>query len=499
VWEVRDGKLWCSLRPILPDYSTIYLSSNTGRFAGVSVTGPSTILPPNKCWIATASPELGSAYGKSWYDAAYDPYVSWLQTRSDLKRLRAKLSGILPILFYPPGSTNLNGKMTDNSVIATQILQTLGWGYGTAMPSVQFDPKDIARDPKLASTSLWRVEFYNAGTLTPAQDGMLASCTYEDVQMFRALGLPERTGQEGSKGTKAEAGVHSENSMTGKELFAVSIAIQMSIGNPFIGVTGWADDILRYNVGAHAVGSVALKPAPLADSKLSVKADIIKQAISSNTPVAAAILKAVQVNNVLEDLGFVLEGEGFDAEEFSASATQPVVDVAAAPPDKTAPGGQAGPGNGDTIPVHLAASRNGSGHNGNRHDDLPTRREARLAAASAQREVSKRLSRLVLGREQPPPLDAGYGQPAAPAPAPVFNIYPTSPDVHVDGAVINVQPSAAPAVTVEPATVNVAAPIVNVELPAQQPTPHNPPKMVRRIVRDEKGRATEIRDEPETE
>jgi hypothetical protein len=358
VWEVRDGYFWCNLQPMLQDYSTIYLNSGTGRFAGVSVTGPSTVLPPNKCWIATASPELGSPYGKSWYDAAYDPYVSWLQTRSDLKRLRAKLSGILPILFYPPGSTPINGKLVDNSVIATQILQTLGWGYGTAMPSVQFDPKDIARDPKLASTSLWRVEFYNAGTLTPAQDGMLNQLTYEDVLMSRALGMPERTGQAGKHGTNAESVTQSENSVTSKELFAASIAMQLSIGNPFIGVTGWIDDILRYNFGANAVGSIALKPPPFADTKLDYKAKIINQALSSTSPAGTAVVKAIQMNDALEDFGFKLEGDGFDVAEFSAATEKPEPVIVE---PNAVPGNQQTMGKGDNVPVHLAASRNGNG------------------------------------------------------------------------------------------------------------------------------------------
>jgi len=38
-----------------------------------------------------------------------------------------------------------------------------------------------------------------------------------------------------------------------------------------------------------------------------------------------------------------------------------------------------------------------------------------------------------------------------------------------------------------------APPVVNVHLPK----PNQPPKMVRKVIRDDKGRITEVRDEPE--
>lgn len=316
IWTKENGTYTLRLRPIQHDHTLICLDKNTGNFAGLQVAGPDNFLGLDKCWVATNRPHVGM-YGHRVYDAAYEAFVSWMQSRSDQRKLRAKIAGILPILFYPPGSTIVNGVIKDNGDVANIILQQIGMGTGTAMPSEQFSAQDIARDPKLASTSLWRLEFYDAGSLTPAQEGILKELTYDDVLMFRAWGMPERSGMEGHHGTRAEAGVHSDNSITGKELVANSVADQMTAGNRFTMMPGLADDILRYNFGPQAVGKVRLKAPPLADAKLDPKLKAFLSLMSStNVPLTTGIVKSTNIDNWMRDIGIPDGDEPFDVGEY---------------------------------------------------------------------------------------------------------------------------------------------------------------------------------------
>src|ERR1700734_2801332 len=159
VWSLKDGDLWCALRPIIQDYSQIWVSAIGGNFAGVSYRGEAKLLSPNKGVVIPNDPHLGP-YGKSALDRTYEPFIAWQRTRVDQRKLRDKLAGILPILYYPPGKQIMpDGTEIDNSVIAKRILEHIGKGYAATLPSAQFAPGDIVREPRLAPTSLWRRGF----------------------------------------------------------------------------------------------------------------------------------------------------------------------------------------------------------------------------------------------------------------------------------------------------------------------------------------------------
>lgn len=321
IWSIVDGQYWCMLRPMVQDYTQIWISVQNGRFAGLSYHGEEDILPPNKCLVVSNEPQTGP-YGKAMLDRTYEPFLAWQRTRIDQRKLRDKLAGILPILYYPPGKqpgNNPDGSdSTDNKDIATSILNSVGKGFAVTLPSAQFSPVEIARQPKLATTSLWHMDFYDAGSLAPAQVGNIEELEYNDVLFFRALSLPERSGQAGKHGggTNAESETQSEGSVLSKETTAAAIAYQLSSGNPFYGIRGWIDDILLYNVGQRAVGKVFLKFAPLADYKLKYKSEIIKQALTQPTPASSAFFNTIDVNKALSDFGFELVEGGFDKAEF---------------------------------------------------------------------------------------------------------------------------------------------------------------------------------------
>lgn len=321
VWSLRDKFYWCELRPMIQDYTQIWISAQNTLFAGLSYFGEEHIIPPNKCLVISNEFEKGP-YGISALDRAYDPYVSWQRTRVDQRKLRDKLSGILPILKYPPGKQPDNpdtGEIgLDNSVIAQMILDQIGRGAAVSLPSVQFSANQIAQQPKLASTSLWELDFYDAGTLAPAQIGNLQDLQYDDALFFRALKLPERAGQAGRHGggTNAESETQTESSVFSKEATAADIAYQLTCGNPFFGVRGLIDDILIYNFGQKAKGSVLMTFAPMSDYKLKYKADILKQALSQDTPAIRQFFESIDVNVLASDFGFTKSKTGWDQNSF---------------------------------------------------------------------------------------------------------------------------------------------------------------------------------------
>jgi hypothetical protein len=357
-WTINDdGEYVCMLRPMLVDYSRPYISRETGMFTGMAYGSSENILPPNKCISITHKPYLG-IFGDAAYDVLYEPFNAWHRARMDQRKLRDKLSGILPILYFPPGKQP-DGR--DNRDIAMEILRHVGRGGAVSMPSAQFDPALIAREPRLAAASLWNLTFYDAGTLAPAQTGLIDELQYNDALFFRGIGLPERSGQAGKKGggTNADAETQSENAVLSIENWAASIAVQLSGGNPFFGVPGWVDDILRYNVGPKAVGKVILKFQPLADAKLRLKADLFGKAMTPATPTPAttAFMNAIDVDKTLADFGFDKSEDGYDAEGFnkdvedtknkSTGQTDPNDLPTPTPP----PGGKPQPGKDPTKPT----------------------------------------------------------------------------------------------------------------------------------------------------
>lgn len=355
VWSKVNWKgstrFWCNLRPMIQDYTQIWVSSQTGLFAGLSYFGEDNILPPNKCLVISNEFHKGP-YGQAAMDRCYSTYVSWQQTRVDQRKLRDKLSGILPILYYPPGrqpdDPDTGVKGMDNGDIAKMILDQIGRGQSVTLPSAQFSPVEIARQPKLASTSLWHMDFYDAGTLAPAQLGNIEDLQYDDTLFFRALKLPERAGQAGRHGggTNAESETMTESSVFSKEACAADIAFQLTSGNPFFGVMGLIDDILRYNFGEDSVGAIYASFSPMADAKLKYKSDILKQALTQDTPGTRQFFESVDMNQLNSDFDFMPSEDGWDSEEFKKkldkldAQREPQMGGSGAPASKTPSGGR---------------------------------------------------------------------------------------------------------------------------------------------------------------
>ena len=285
-WKIVDGKRVITLFPLKIEWTTIY-TTPTGEFAGIinmpsssgiggSAYMPNELLGPQYSLVVTHDMDAGNLCGQSRYEAAYDAWCDWQWTRLDMAKLRGKLANIIPMLKFPPGSTMLNGKDVDNAIIAQNILSNLGSGRGVALPSVDFSTDAIQDNPKLASTSLWELTFYDAGTYSAAQAGMIETSKYYDNMMAYAWKIRPQQIFDAQNGTKAQAGTHTDSASVDPEQLDNEIAEQLN--------RQWVDDILLHNFGPDAVGQVFIKPQPLSNPTVEFKQTMISALISSKDP-----------------------------------------------------------------------------------------------------------------------------------------------------------------------------------------------------------------------
>jgi hypothetical protein len=290
VWQPRDGRLdVVGLPASEPDGLVICKYKLGGAFAGLTYNGADERLDERKSWVFTLDGWGGNLYGQSYHDAAYDSYCDWLRGRWTRSGIGRKLAGILPVLKYPPGQTEVGGVLKDNAEIARQILASLGLGNGVAVPSLAYDQADVAANPELAKVTLWQLDFMDAGNLAQATEGVVGGHEYDDKQLCRAWRLSERTLVEATTaGSRADSEVQSEGDVLQLEYVDDEIAGQFS--------EGVLDAWLVINFGEDARGSVVVRPAPLADRKRAVYTKWVDGLLASslaNKVIAAADNKAV--------------------------------------------------------------------------------------------------------------------------------------------------------------------------------------------------------------
>lgn len=309
VWEIVDGKyVLKKLKPLLPDLTYI-LDDYHGNYAGVTQNGGTVVtdgaLGPDKSCVLTWNGEAGNPYGLSRHEAAYDAWTDWLMNRLKDQTLKSKISGILPIGKYRPGQTPITFNeddsaktYMDNAEIMKQILATVGAGNGVGMPSVDYELEELSRNPGLAKTTPWDLDFYDAGNYAPAMEGYIKSFEYLDKMLFRAWCRPERTGIEGQHAARADSKQHTENSDVDSEVIDDDIAHQLN--------TKVVDDILVLNFGEKARGKVYIKPAPLVDSKIDIFLAMLN-GIMADPYLARTMIRGIDIDDMAEHLDIAVD------------------------------------------------------------------------------------------------------------------------------------------------------------------------------------------------
>jgi hypothetical protein len=137
---------------------------------------------------------------------------------------------------------------------------------------------------------------------TNQQSNFIDRLKYYDNLKVRALGFPERSVVEGKFGTKAEAEVHSDLAVVIADYRHAKITEQISYQV--------VNDLLHYNYGREAVGTVFLKAAPIADD-LRIFLRQVFLTLMQHDPETA--LYKINADEVKERLGLpknMSEGDG---------------------------------------------------------------------------------------------------------------------------------------------------------------------------------------------
>jgi hypothetical protein len=284
-------------KPLRPEKTTIVADQQTGAFQGFKQPGPAgqpeVVLPVEKAFLYTYDQEDDDYRGRSRHENVREhAWWPWVRTALSGDKLDQKISGIIPIVKFPPGKgQDESGADVDNFKLALGIIAGLAAGRGVVLENLA----GVIDDPRLAAEfakmSLWDVDFHDAGHTATAMGGFIDKLRYLDSCMMRGWLLPERTALEGQFGTKAEAGIHGDVGLTGSDL----------LHKDMVRCLNWhvVDRLLALNYGEDARGTVWIEPGPLVDEDMAFFRELFQQ-ILTNPAFAAAIIKAMDVDSIID-------------------------------------------------------------------------------------------------------------------------------------------------------------------------------------------------------
>jgi hypothetical protein len=277
--------------------------------AGQELTGPNYLLFVNE-------PDAMPIYGWSLLENIREQWWQWLEARQRAGQLNNKAAGIVFVVKGPDGSTmytDAAGKEWPASTIARQTANGLQQGVSRYLPNKigtlrAGTAKDLAA---LSDTSDFKVDYYDLGNVGPAQEAILKDLQYLDALGLRGLYIPERSAIEGTHGTKAEAGVHSEivDDQCNLDRQCIAVAIQHAV-----------DWTVRLNYGESEVGKHVLSPNPVMDKDLDFLRDCAKLMIQNG--LIGQVARFMQMSGFFSRVGWpvneTLEDEIDDPESWEA-------------------------------------------------------------------------------------------------------------------------------------------------------------------------------------
>lgn len=255
-----DGQVTIKqVKPLLQDITDILVDAH-GEFVGVR-NSASTLNNPvelavNECVLVCRDVEGTNWYGEALMYRAERAYDSWNECDDAARRYDTKIAGAHWVIWYPVGSTPMNGEETDNFEIAKTLLRSLEASGRMAIPNKVLDHITDLNSVD-ASKMAWRIELISAsGT---SESSFVGRQKYLDALKSRAIGVPERAVFEGQFGTKAEAEAHADFAIDNIEMGHVDIVEQTN--------RQISDPLLLLNYGEDYVGRVRVQASPLSDWK----------------------------------------------------------------------------------------------------------------------------------------------------------------------------------------------------------------------------------------
>ena len=246
------------LKPLLQTITEVLVDEDTGAYLGLRQAnvkdGDVVNLSTDESLCITIDYEGTNWYGRALLENAVDPYNKWNAIEAAAARYDKKVAGTHWVVYYPIGSTKLNGVPTDNYIIAKAILDSCESSGKMVIPSTIEQMVDELDGMK---NGAWKVELVTDGS--SGRNAFTEREKYLDTLKIRGLELPERSILEGQFGTKAEAETHGDFAITNLELKHQMI----------VEVCNWhvVNQLLRLNWGASAENTVWIASSPIANGQ----------------------------------------------------------------------------------------------------------------------------------------------------------------------------------------------------------------------------------------
>jgi hypothetical protein len=319
VWIVNDKSevVPDKIKPLLQDITQILVNKNTGEYLGTiqfqhlnknfqsvpigedAVFGVSP-LKAHETILCNIQVEGTNWYGRPLMLNEIIPYNGWKTVNDSADRYDRKIAGSHWVIYYPLGESNLNGQMTDNYLIAQELIRGLESSGAMAVPK-HID--ETIQELKADSPNAWEIDLLS--DQSNQQANFIDRLAYYDALKARALGFPERSVFQGKFGTKAEAETHSDLAIVISDQRHANLTQQISYQ--------LVNDLLRYNYGREAIGSVFLKAAPIADDLRKFLREVFLKLLQSDPQTA---LERINGQEVRERLGLPMNTNEGDESEF---------------------------------------------------------------------------------------------------------------------------------------------------------------------------------------
>lgn len=312
VFESRDGR-WVvkKIKPLLQELTEILVTTETGAIVGYKQQRPkAAILPVDNILHIGFRVEGTSWHGSSLLENARGSYNDWVACNLGAARYDARVAGSHTIVHYPVGSSKYEGVMTDNTVIAQKVVDSLASSQIFKFPRIG---KSTGKDLPPG----WQIEILS--DQTAKQVSFTARLEYIDKLLVRALLMPERALLEGHHGTLAEAEEHADLWITSLELLHAHITTMVN----------WhaVDRILAANFGEEARGSVRLVANPIADERRKDMREVYRLILQNPVGFAEAG-GLIDIDSLMDAMGIPKSDQVVNPGAPAPDADTPVNDAA---------------------------------------------------------------------------------------------------------------------------------------------------------------------------
>lgn len=235
---------------LLHDLTDILIDPANGDYVGLK--NGYAVLDTDSSMLHSFEPEGTDWYGNSVLFDTRQLQEDYRRLEEAAARYDDKIAGTHILIKYPEGESEFEGGMLDNAVIAQRVGQLI---QSSGVVAIPVQVKDWVSEKNTSDPGSWSIEFLTDGGAGVA--AFVARQEYLDKLKVRAFGLPERTVLETEGGTRADAEQHTSFAIVNIDLRHQLIA--QTIDRQAI------DVLLRINWGPQSVGTVTIKPTPIAD------------------------------------------------------------------------------------------------------------------------------------------------------------------------------------------------------------------------------------------